>query len=51
MTFPFIIPESLAILRSPFHTHMIVVIGTITIFLTGIIISKLWNKIKPHDIT
>ncbi|MEO5889942.1 MAG: sodium:solute symporter [Ferruginibacter sp.] len=35
MTFPSIIPENLSWLRSSFHTNMVIVIGTLTIFLTG----------------
>ena len=39
MTLPALIPEKLAFLRSPFHTHMIVVVGTLSIFLSGIMIA------------
>ena len=38
MTFADFFPEEL---RSPFHAHMIIVVGTLTIFLTGIGISHL----------
>ena len=38
MTFADYFPEEL---RSPFHAHMIIVVGTLTIFLTGIGISHL----------
>lgn len=41
MTIPQIIPEKYTYLRSPFHTHMIVVIGTLTIFLSGILLSRI----------
>ena len=41
MTFPNFIPESYYFLRSPFHVHMIVVIGTLSIFLSGILIAKI----------
>jgi SSS family solute:Na+ symporter len=41
MTFPSLIPDKLEYLRSPFHTNMIVVIGTLSIFLTGIILNRI----------
>jgi len=33
-------PESLAVLRSPFHANLVAVIGTLTIFLAGIAASR-----------
>jgi len=47
MTFPVIIPDDLAFLRSPFHTNMIVVVGTLTIFLSGIILNSVARRLKP----
>lgn len=41
MTFSNFIPEQYEFLRSPFHKNMIIVVGTLTIFLAGIIITKL----------
>jgi SSS family solute:Na+ symporter len=41
MTFPSFIPENLSWLRSSFHTNMVIVIGTLTIFLTGTALSLL----------
>ncbi|MCW3117193.1 MAG: sodium:solute symporter, partial [Chitinophagaceae bacterium] len=41
MTFPAIIPEKYAALRSPLNTNMIIVIGTLAIFLAGVFIAKL----------
>jgi SSS family solute:Na+ symporter len=41
MTFPYLIPENLSWLRSSFHTNMVIVIGTLTIFLTGTALSLL----------
>ncbi len=41
MTFSGNIPEEYAWLRSPFHVNMIIVIGTLSIFLCGIFITKL----------
>ena len=40
MTFPKFIPDPFASLRSPFHQHMIMVIGTLTIFLTGLLLTR-----------
>jgi SSS family solute:Na+ symporter len=44
MTFPSLIPENLAGLRSSFHTNMVIVIGTLTIFLTGAAFSLLRKR-------
>ena len=44
MTFPTIIPQKFALLRSSLNTNMIIVTGTLAIFLSGIIISKLINR-------
>jgi SSS family solute:Na+ symporter len=41
MTFSFLLPEKLAFLRSPFHDSMIIVIGTITIFLVGLLLNSI----------
>jgi len=46
MTFPSIIPDDLGYLRSPFHTNMIVVVGTLTIFLSGIILHGIFRRLK-----
>ncbi|MDG2214365.1 MAG: sodium:solute symporter, partial [Verrucomicrobiota bacterium] len=40
MTFADYFPEEF---RNPFHAHMIIVVGTLTIFLTGIGISR-WRS-------
>ena len=40
MTFPYILPDDLAWLRSPLHKNMIIVIGTMAIFLTGVLLSR-----------
>ena len=37
-----LLPE---VLRSPFHAHMIIVVGTLTIFLAGLLVSRLWPRI------
>lgn len=40
LTFPAIIPDEYAALRSTLNTNMIIVAGTLTIFLTGIFLTK-----------
>ena len=40
MTFPDIIPAEYTFLRSSMHTNMIIVIGTLTIFLVGALLTK-----------
>jgi SSS family solute:Na+ symporter len=40
LTFPTIIPDEYATLRSTLNTNMIIVAGTLTIFLTGIFLTK-----------
>ena len=40
MTFPDIVPPQYAFIRSSMHTNMIIVVGTLTIFLTGAMLSK-----------
>jgi SSS family solute:Na+ symporter len=42
-------PAALADLRSPFHKFMIVVVGTLTILLTGLVISGLMGKRSEED--
>ena len=41
MTFPSIVPQQYASLRSTFNTNMIIVIGSLTVFLTGIVFTKI----------
>jgi SSS family solute:Na+ symporter len=40
MTFPAMIPDQLAFLRSTLNTNMVIVIGTLSIFLAGIFLTK-----------
>lgn len=40
MTFPLLLPEELAWLRSPLHKNMIIVVGTLSILLTGMLLSS-----------
>ncbi|MBS1933944.1 MAG: sodium:solute symporter, partial [Bacteroidetes bacterium] len=42
MTFPSLLPSNLSYLRSTFNTNMVIVIGTLTIFLAGIFFT--WIK-------
>ncbi|SMG44910.1 sodium:solute symporter [Sphingobacterium psychroaquaticum] len=44
MTFSYLIPENMAYLRNPLHANMIIVVGTLTIFLIGNISRKLRRK-------
>lgn len=41
MTFSYLIPEEYSLLRSGLHKNMVIVVGTLTIFLTGVIITRL----------
>jgi solute:Na+ symporter, SSS family len=41
MTFSNIIPEEYAVLKNSMHVNMVIVVGTLTIFLSGILFSKL----------
>jgi solute:Na+ symporter, SSS family len=40
MTFSTLLPEQYAALRNPLHMNMVMVIGTLTIFLSGLLISR-----------
>lgn len=44
MTFSYLIPENLAYLRNPLHANMIIVVGTLTIFLIGNLSQRLRAK-------
>ncbi len=44
MTFSYLIPESYSYLRNPLHANMIIVVGTLTIFLAGNLSKKLIKK-------
>lgn len=44
MTFPSLIPEKYAYLRSAINTNMVIVIGTLTIFFAGVLLSLLKKK-------
>ncbi|GAB3432169.1 sodium:solute symporter family protein [Niabella aquatica] len=40
MTFSYLIPEQYAFLRNPLHANMIIVVGTLVIFLVGVLFTK-----------
>jgi len=44
MTFSYLLPDNLAFLRNPLHANMIIVIGTLTIFLVGNLSERLTKK-------
>lgn len=44
MTFSSLFPEKYEVLKNPFHLNMIIVIGTLSIFLTGILIGSFRKK-------
>lgn len=41
MTFSFMLPENLSAIRNPFHLNMVIVVGTLTIFLVGAITARI----------
>jgi len=47
MTFSHLIPDDQAYLRSPLHKNMIIVIGTLTIFLAGVLLTKVRKQTTP----
>lgn len=49
MTFPSMIPEQAAWLRSPLNKNMIIVIGTLTIFLAGITINRIRTQMNTDE--
>jgi solute:Na+ symporter, SSS family len=50
MTLPGIIPEKYSYLRSAININMVIVIGTLTIFLTGILLSSLRINLQRKDV-
>jgi SSS family solute:Na+ symporter len=44
LSLSYLIPARYAYLRNPLHANMVIVVGTLTIFLTGVLITKLKNK-------
>lgn len=48
MTFSYLIPDEFEYLRNPLHINMIIVVGTLTIFLAGILLSR-FRKERTKD--
>jgi solute:Na+ symporter, SSS family len=46
MSLSYLIPEQYAYLRNPLHVNMIIVVGTLSIFLVGTFLAQ-FNKRKP----
>lgn len=44
MTFSHLLPESYAVLRNTLHMNMVIVVGTLSIFLSGVIISRFTKR-------
>lgn len=42
-------PDSLSHFRSPFHSFMVIVVGTLTILLVGIAVSAIWKRPDPIE--
>jgi len=49
MTFSSFFPENYAFLKSPFHKSMIIVIGTMTIFLVGLLLTYTRRKLVKTE--
>ena len=47
MTFPHLMPPDMEAWRSPLHNNMIIVVGTLTIFLAGLLLTRLRRKPAP----
>lgn len=48
MTFSALLPDKYAAFRNPLHLNMVIVVGTLTIFLTGILLSRI-KKTAPNN--
>ncbi|MEO5979427.1 MAG: sodium:solute symporter [Chryseolinea sp.] len=44
MTFSVLLPDNLGVLRNPLHMNMVIIVGTLTIFLCGVLASKILPK-------
>ncbi|MCE7068832.1 sodium:solute symporter [Dyadobacter sp. CY327] len=49
MTFSTQLPAQYEYLRNPLHQNMIMVVGTLTIFLTGMLLTRLKGKTQPEE--
>ena len=53
MTFSKYLPGQYAFIRNPMHVNMTIVVGTLTIFLAGLLLTKRKKKVEltfPHDV-
>lgn len=48
MTFSYLLPDEYARFRNPLHLNMVIVIGTLTIFLVGILLSGFKSRPRAH---
>jgi solute:Na+ symporter, SSS family len=46
MTFSHLVPDQYAVFRNALHVNMVIVVGTLTIFLSGIILTKVKLRLK-----
>ncbi|RZL29196.1 MAG: sodium:solute symporter, partial [Pedobacter sp.] len=44
MTLSSLLPPQYEAFRNPLHKNMIIVVGTLTIFLTGVLLTKIKNR-------
>lgn len=44
MTFSYLIPDRYSVFRNSLHVNMVIVVGTLTIFLSGIVLTKLRSR-------
>lgn len=49
MSLSYLIPENYAFLRNPLHANMIIVVGTLAIFLTGTIITRIKRPARTNS--
>lgn len=47
MTFSYLIPERYSFFKNTLHVNMVIVIGTLAIFLSGVLITRLRGKYSP----
>lgn len=45
MTFSYVIPDEYSFLRNTLHVNMVIVVGTLTIFLSGVLLTKLKTRV------
>jgi SSS family solute:Na+ symporter len=47
MTFSYLIPDEYAHFRNALHVNMVIVVGTLTIFLSGVVLTRLRGAVAP----